>query len=102
MGNTINIGNSTGSVVVGGSVTGGILVASGKTGKVTVFDTATQLLAQVPDEAARASIGQALEAMRGSVGTPSFAQRYKEFVSSASEHISIFANVLGPLAALVS
>ena len=102
MSNTINIGNSTGSVVIGGSVKGGTVIASGQTSEVTVLETAKELLQKVPDEAARTNIGQAIEEMRGSVGTPSFAQRYKEFVSSASEHISIFANVLGPLAALMS
>lgn len=101
MGNTINIGNSAGSVVIGGSVHGGTVAASGKTGQVTVFDTATELLQKVPDEAARSSIGHAIEGMRAAAGTPSFAQRYKEFVSTAEEHISIFANALGPLANLV-
>lgn len=103
MGNTINIGNGSNSVVIGGSVVRSSVVASGGgTVDLTVFDTAKELLETVQDKEARANIGHALKGMRAAVGTPSFAERYKEFVSSASGHLTIFSTVLGALANLAS
>lgn len=102
MGNTINIGNGSNSVVIGGSVVRSSVVASGGAVDLTVFDTAKELLETVQDKEARASIGHALKGMRAAVGTPSFAARYKEFVSSASGHLTIFSTVLGALASLAS
>lgn len=103
MGNKVKIGNSSNSVVIGGSaIRSSVVAAGGGSVDLTVFDTAKELLETVQDKEARESIGHALTGMRAAVGTPSFAERYKEFVSSASGHLTIFSTVLEALAKLAS
>jgi len=63
-----------------------------------IFDQLKELLAKIKDENDRNNISKAITEMENSVGTKDFNYKYKDFMATIADHITVF----GPLAAALA
>lgn len=67
-----------------------------------LFDNLRSAIASsIPDPSLNASLVRYVGEMEKTAGTPGFAQRYKDFISLAADHLSVFAPFLPALSQLL-
>lgn len=74
---------------------------SGTLGNSSVFNDLRQVLNNVPDEGKRAKLIASVEEMEKAQQTPSFGQKYKEFISLAADHLALITPFLPALTLLL-
>ncbi|TQV89388.1 hypothetical protein [Aliikangiella coralliicola] len=97
----IKVGDSKNSVIVGGSVSNSTVSVNVQNSDMKIFDDLQNALAEIDDENTRKSLEVAIEQMKGSVGTPTFATHYKNFMSIASDHVTVLSPFISNLAQLL-
>ncbi len=99
--NTI-IGYNTGVQIKGGSynTAESNLVISPEAAKIYADSENAILISEIPENKKEIII-QALREMRQSTGKPSFLQKYKDFIATISDHISIIGPVVEKLTTLL-
>jgi hypothetical protein len=55
----------------------------------------------IADDRARQQVASAIDGMESTVGTPSFSDRYKEFIGGAADHMTVLAPFLPALSQLL-
>ena len=100
--NSINTGDVVGSNVVNGPISGSTVIAQGPAAAShPVFDDLRKALPAVADAHERAALEGRIAAMERGRGQPGFKAAYKDFMSLASNHVTVFGVFFAALSQLL-